>query len=684
MRNRFFIIIAVFLFLNSVKVLAQVEMTSLEEQLLEQLSEDLPDAVDLSELVERLNYYIKHPIDLNKATAVDLNNLFFLTPQQVDFILNHRIKTGDFVSFLELQGIGGFTPQLLSFLQQFVFVGDPSLFKSATLRNITHEDNHMLMLRYGRSLQQQKGFKVKDETKSRYLGDPNRYAVRYRWNYHNKIRLSLNMEKDAGEPFFQAQQRYGFDFNSAYLEINDLNKHVKKVVIGDYALQFGQGLVLWNGLSFGKGAWVGSVAKQAIGLRGYSSMNESNFQRGTAVVLKFGAVEWIPFVAFNRLSGKIILSDSSESQISTLSNTGLHRTPTEQSYRNAINQLFYGSHLNYKYKRLKIGVTYTNVKFGGQVVKGQSKRNEYDFEGNTLSQFGISYQNTYRNYYFFGESAFSFNRSWATINGLLVSLTPKYSFFMTYRNYAKDYHNYYAQSLGESSSVANESGVYGGISFHPNRKIEWNNYIDVYKHPWWKYRVDGPSTGADYFSQLTYSWYKKGRFTTRYRYRWKQENLVLPKSKKTILTNVVKQQLRMDYQYKLNDIWTIRTRGELSLFEKEHSSKSSGFLVYQDVFWKGLRKLALNCRVAYFDTDDYDSRMYAYENDVLYASSFPVYYDKGIRSYLNVRWKLLRNVDFWARYAISYFPDRESIGSGLDEISGKIRSEVKGQIRWEW
>ena len=70
-----------------------------------------------------------------------------------------------------------------------------------------------------------------------------------------------------------------------------MSKTVKKVVVGDYALQFGQVLLLWNGLSFGKGAWIGAVAKQGIGLRSYSSMNENNFQRGIAAKLKFNNME---------------------------------------------------------------------------------------------------------------------------------------------------------------------------------------------------------------------------------------------------------------------------------------------------------------------------------------------------------------------------------------------------------
>lgn len=70
-----------------------------------------------------------------------------------------------------------------------------------TLKNLVTKAEQEVMLRYGRLLHQAKGYQIMDTTRSRYLGDPNRYLVRYRFNYNNKIRLSINMDKDAGEPF---------------------------------------------------------------------------------------------------------------------------------------------------------------------------------------------------------------------------------------------------------------------------------------------------------------------------------------------------------------------------------------------------------------------------------------------------------------------------------------------------
>lgn len=209
--------------------------------------------------------------------------------------------------------------------------------------------------------------------------------------------------------------------------------------------------------------------------------------------------------------------------------------------------------------------------------------------------------------------------------------------------------------------------------------------MDVFEFPWLRFRVDGPSSGVDFLSQFSYSWHKKGKLTFRYRHRLKQENLSLPDKAENLLADVKRDQLRIDFQFKLNDTWSIKTRADATLFEKELSSTSKGILVYQDVFWQGLaNKLRLNMRLAYFNTDDYDSRLYAYESDVLYASSFPMYYDKGIRSYFNFRWRISRKLDLWGRYALTAYQDRENVGSALDLIEGNKKSDVKFQLRWQW
>jgi hypothetical protein len=110
------------------------------------------------------------------------------------------------------------------------------------------------------------------------------------------------------------------------------------------------------------------------------------------------------------------------------------------------------------------------------------------------------------------------------------------------------------------------------------------------------------------------------------------------------------------------------------------TSPEQGFLSYVDIIYKPLRKpYSGNLRFQYFETDSYNSRMYAYENDVLYSFSIPVFYDKGYRYYLNITYDITRRLSVWMRFAQTVYPDKNVIGSGLDEINGRKKTEIKFQ-----
>lgn len=653
-----------------------------EEQIVEQLVEERDEEVDADELLELLRSYRTRPIDLNNTNERQLSELLFLSPLQIANLLAHREQSGRFLSALELQGIANFDMLTIERLSPFVTVSAATTLERLHWKDLYGDSEQQFMLRYGTILEKQRGYQITDTTRSRYMGDANRYMVRYRFNFRDRVRLAINMEKDAGEPFFKEKQRYGFDHYGISLYLKDQGV-VNELVIGNYALQVGQGLVMWNGLSFGKGAMITSSARQGTGLRSYTSMNEHNFLSGIATRLSLGRWEITPFASRRRLSGNRSKIEDGRYIISSISASGLHRTPYELRNRHTIKQGVAGIDITYRYKRLKLGAVGVYTQYDGAILRDGSPRHTYAFEGDRLTNMGMNYQYTFRNVFLFGEMAHAYKRGWATLHGLIASLHPKLSVFANYRHYRRDYHAFFAQALGEGSAVTNEEGFYTGFMFHPNRKIEWVNYIDVFRFPWLRYRVDEPSSGMDILSQFTYIWYKKGRVSLRYRHRLKQENNNADLPEREVV-DVRRDQLRLAFQYKLSDRWEVRTRGEGMRYEKDERI-DIGWLAYQDVFWKPTRlPIQANMRFALFTTDSYDARLYAYENDVLYASAFPMYNGKGGRSYFNLRYRVSRKADFWFRYSWSHYRDAETVGSGLDQSDGPNRSDIKIQFRYQW
>ncbi len=648
------------------------------EDLFETLSEELPEDTDLSELSERWQYYLKHPIDLNKTDGAELIELQFLDPMLLQHLLDYRTVSGNFINALELQAIDGFSERLVNLLLPFVKVGEQAPFKDMKFGSLEQE----FTLRYARLIEKSKGYSILDTTKSRYLGDANRYALRYRAHFKDKFRLAINMEKDAGEPFFKDKQRLGFDYYGISLSIKAIGQ-LRNIVIGDYALQFGQGLSMWNGLSFGKGGLVQNTARQGPGVKQYTSLNEANFLRGITGTWHFRNLEISPYFSYRSIDGNVDHT-TSPSTISTIAITGLHRTPTEQRYRHAARQMTYGLNVLWRHRRLKIGLHLNESVLDAVKIRGNSLRQQQDYKGQSLRNISLYTNYTVRNVHLFGEYANSLDGGSALLMGAIVSWHPRLSSVLLLRDYKAKFHTFYGQGFGESSNTANEQGGYLGLTYQLGRKLLWSNYIDLFRFPLAKYQADTASTGADFFSQLSYIWYKRGQLSLRYRHRLKQVNYMGEGATENGLVNTGKQQLRIEFQYSINRIWTIRSRFETNMFQKEYEENSLGYMLYQDIFWKPKAgKIQLNTRIAYFDAETYENRIYAYENDVLYASGFGMYNTKGWRTYLNIRYRLNNALDIWAKYGIYYYPGLKTIGSGLDMIEGNRKSEIKIQLRWQ-
>lgn len=657
---------------------AQYEESALIiEQLGEALAEDLGENYDYDQLTNRLLFYHQYRIDLNKTQGDELKELQFLSPLQIENFLNHRKQAGKFLSIYELQSIDGFDFLTFQRLLPFITISETQSIKDLSFRSILDDGKHDLMLRYGRTLQLSEGFRrTKDSGLSRYMGNPDRYFIRYRYQLPENFQIAINMKKDPGEPFFSGAKNHGFDFYSASLNFYDLGK-IKNLVLGDYSLQFGQGVNLWSGLSFGKGSLLQNVARHGLGARPYTSTNEVLFLRGITGAINLNKFEITPFISYRRLDATI---DEIEGTFSALNSSGYNRTESELANRRAVRQLLYGMNVKYKFDKLDLGINFYQTRFNRTLVPAQRLYNQFNFTGDRLINASIYYNYSLGGTYAFGETAHVIQGGLASVNGLISTLSHDLSVVLLHRAYQRNYFSFYNQAFAESSDAKNENGFYSGLLWSPNQRVSWVVYADYFRFPWLKFRVDAPSHGYDLFSLFTYSPDKKTEASIRYRFRKKQEN-VTAIGPVNFLSNVLRHQVRWEMKYAFGENFSFRNRFELASYQKEKERNELGLMFYQDLIYKPMASVfSGNVRFAVFKTDSYNSRIYAFENDVLYGYSFPAYANKGIRFYTNLRYKLRRNTDIWFRYAVFLFSERD-IGSGLDAIEGKVKSDIRLQIR---
>ena len=659
---------------------AQTETQEAELRILiESAAETLPEDYDFIELIEILNQFRLHPININKTTPDELKTLVFLSPQQIANLFRHIRENGDFIDVLEIQSIEGFNIKTIELLLPLITVGGTNnTSNKITLSGLLREGSQDLLMRYGRIMEKQRGFT--DLPGSHYTGSPEKFQMRYHYQYRNSVYASITLEKDAGEKFVSNTM----DFTSASFALIR-NGFLKKLVIGDYSLQFGQGITLWSGFSFGKGPDVASITKRDLGLRPYTSTNEYSFFRGTAATFQLKKnLEFTPFVSFRKLDANQNYDPYGNLTQSTINQTGLHRTPTEISNKGTLNQFVYGLNLHYQKNDFTIGGIAYRSHFSSAFVTLAAPYDLFSFAGDALLNTGLYYNYGLKNFYVFGEIGKDLNGGFALLNGALISLSSTASIAFAHRNYAANYHSFFSQALGESSDSNNERGLYTGINVNPNKKWSFSAYADYFEFPWLKYRVDAPSSGYETQIQCVFSPSKLFKILGRLRSEHKQQNTDLPTTIK-YLDNIKKDNYRLDISWILNSKLSLQNRLEICNYKKGFAANEYGYLVFQDLKYRPkFSKISGNLRLAYFKTAGYNSRIYAYEDDVLYSFIFGMYNGRGIRTYLNLKYSFSKKFNSWFRYAISYYPEQQTIGSYLDEIQGNKKSDIKIQLRYHF
>ena len=677
-------IILFFLFL-SINSFAQ-KVPSLED-LIEDIAGSTDGEVDYTSLYEELNIFLNNPLNLNTASREDLEKLHVLNDFQIKSLLDYIKKTGGMLSIYELQLVFGFTMKEVFQILPFVTISETITDDSFKFKNALKYGNHQVFLRGQEVLEEQVGFSsisdsvLLEKPNSRYLGSSYKLYTKYKFNYKNKIYWGFTAEKDPGEEFFSGNNKNGFDYYSAHFQINNIGV-IKTLTLGDFQAKFGQGLVLWSDMGLGKTPYVLNIRKKAQGLKKYSSTNENVFMRGAGTTVSIKNFDVSTFYSNKKIDANIQDSiDNDIASVSSFQNTGYHSIPSEIADKDAISEQMIGGNISYNHSRFKVGVTGVNYKYSSDLLKDTTPVNQFKFQGNENSNISFDYQFRFMDFSFFGEEAISTNGGKAFLNGMLVSLAPQISLSAMHRYYDKKYQANYANAFSEASGNNNESGLYFGLELHPIKHWQITAYIDNYKFPWIKTGVDAPSNGYEWFVQTDYT---PKRNLSMY-LRLKNEDKLVNKNTNTGIDELISQKIfkiRYHISYRINEQLSLKNRIETSKFQEGSGKYDYGYLIYQDIFYDFANApLLLNMRFAVFDTDSYDSRIYTYENDILYAFSIPAYYSKGTRIYFNIRYTIGKFMDIWLRYAQTYYSNKDVISSGLTQINGNTKSEIKLQLR---
>lgn len=635
-------------------------------------------------LYEELQYLLENPININGASNEEFQKLHLLNDFQIASIHNYIKDNGPLLSLNELQLVYGFNIETIEKIKPFITINTEIKDKIQSKYG-----QHQIITRYSQVLETTKGYLSNFDTTQQspaFQGSPVKIYTRYNYHYRDRLFWGVTAEKDAGEKFFSGNNPYGYDFYSFHLLYHS-PKTIKTIAIGDYHINFGQGLVANTAFSIGKSPDVINLRKYDPGITKYSSTDENHFMRGLATTIRLGSFDVSLFASCKKLDANIIEIDSSSDDVTytSLLTNGLHTTISEIENKDAITESIAGTNINWKKKNMKMGFTYLHSEYSGSYLDDIKPYKQFIPGPGTNDNAGFNYQLILRKMDLFGEMAINNFDGLAFLNGCMFDIDPMLQISVLHRYYQRNYYAPYGNAFSESSGLTNENGTYFGIQFIPFNKWTFRAYYDFFRFPWLTYSADAPSYGYEYFSEARFDMSENVNMYWRCKLEDKQVNFELQNENLHQLGNKVTKKFRYHISYKIAETLLLSNRIEITECKLQHSGYKNGYLAYQDVQYRPESwPMTIYLRYSLFDIDDFNARIYTYENDALYSYSLPFFNNQGSRFYVMTKLTIKRYLDLWLRYLQTYYTDVSEIGSGWNEIEGNKKSEIKVQVRYRF
>ena len=667
--------------INSLFIILACSAQNPSENLMEEVLEDLSVNNDINNSVNSLNWEneleelsnrLQEPVNLNSATREQLEQFPFLSDIQIEHLLAYIYIHGQMETIYELQLVEELDRQTIQYLLPFVCIkainNEPAFRWKTMLKDAGRYGKNEVLTRLDIPFYKRKGYE------HTYLGPSVYNSVKYTFRYRDQLYAGGVAEKDAGEPFAALHNRYGYDYYSFYLLLQNCGR-LKSLAVGNYRLSFGQGLVMSTDYLMGKTIYASSFNNRSTGIKRHSSTDEYNYFRGVATTVALTKrLSVSAFYSHRNMDGVV-----TDGEITSVYKTGLHRSRKEADKKNLLTSQLTGGNVSYQQNHIRLGITGVYYVFNRPYEPELTGYSKYNIHGNHFYNLGIDYAYRWRRFSFQGETAIG-KQGWASLNRLQYSPVQDIQFMLIHRFYSYDYWAMYAHSFGEGSTVQNEQGYYVGLETTPFSHWRFFVSFDLFSFPWKKYRINKPSRGTDGLIQATFT--PRTNLSMYLKYRYKQKERDLTGSKGTLTLPIFHHQLRYRLNYSLNDVFSSRTTLDYNHFHSQDRAATKGYQVTQMISsqlpWT---RLFADVQGSYFCTDDYDSRVYVSEKGLLYTFYTPSFQGRGFRCAVRLRYELNKHWLFITKFGETIYLNRNEIGSGNDLIYGNKKADIQMQLR---
>jgi hypothetical protein len=643
----------------AVKAVEKQDFDELLEAIYGQSEEDVAHEA----LRERLWECYNDPLSLNQATREELQRLCILTNDQLDQLFQHLEKNGPLISIYETQTISRFDLATIQLLAPFVKVeSTPDNYHSRSLwcKGLEAKNRYGLM-RYERTLETKHGCQHnKRQHKASYVGSPDKLFTRLSIKHPSGWGLGISARKGAGETLTwdPATQQYGLPVGRFHWLLNN-RKRIKILVVGDYAVGYGQGIVLNAGFSVDKSSETIKVIRtNNLGIRPHMSVTTACF-RGLAATWKWQLIELTTYYSNVDLDGQV----KKDSSVSSFSRYSYYRTQGEIVRKGQVSEQVIGSTLIYKgpARDVELGINMLYSHYSHPISPTLKRGKPLRFRGQHHANGSIFYRYLWQNFHFFSEGALSKNGGKAAIIGVVASLSRYADATVLWRHYTQDFHSPYGKAFRENSaSNSNEQGIYLGAKLSPFRHLHLHTYYDYFHFPLF---LGKPRAG--------YSWLAKASYQiTKTALVYLQHKTTAKPRQSTKVAVGTTQNYKLGWQCALSKTTRLKSEIQCSSY-RQLNLPTWSCAVVQDIAYS-MHKFQLKGRVAWFNARHTHNKLYTYEPNMLHTGyNFHAYHGSGMRYCLLVCYRPTSSLRLELKYTLTHRKDRKKVEIGRRSINFK-------------
>ncbi len=609
------------------------------------------------------------PVDLNATSLKRIARRTTIGRIRCIRLLEYRREHGPIRSYYELYYLKGFTASIVQKVRANSFITEhekPDTISLKALENI----NGRFRLRWGRILQQRKGFR-----RGTYRGPPSLLKGQLRITIPGIAGLGIKLEKDAGEPWLSPKNKLPESIGG-YLRVAEQGI-LEKAVIGSMRSSSGGGVLLDNGGGF-PGAR-GPAEGPLFTLDPHTGSPDRKGLQGIGGKFRKGAFRGAILLSSERWTARLDTSRKGTPRLRTLYRNGVHRRPALNRKKERWHRKELITHLGWKSHRHAISTSFHYAKASHPKAPSGRIRDRYADLKAEQKGAELHYRGSIGRKRWALTMAMEGDRSKAF--AAAFSTRPNNDLWLRSRieGSGKGFDPFW-------SSLARNGRPFIRVSLGADRKVAPGLRIDLehqlLHRPWPYYGRKGAGTDRQLSLTTVRTGEDQQRVEAEISYEVREKDADDEQLRDRSMQKVPSLQFSAESEIPLSA--DLQSRIKVNAERLMQEGIPDGLLFAHDLVrsWKE-KEFKLYWRIAFFDAPSYATRPYAYENDLLYAFSVRSYYRSGLRSYILVRVGLSKNLTLEGKMGGWAYRDVEggNIGNGDRAIPGRYRSRIRLQLR---